>query len=108
VAVRLTHSYGIGTEAANGSWSYNETGYVGFKFTSDGNTHFGWASVTIGGSNRFTFNEAWYNSTPGASITAGQTSAVPEPSTYAVGLGALALGAAGVRRWRQRKAVASK
>jgi MYXO-CTERM domain-containing protein len=35
-----------------------------------------------------------------APITVG---AIPEPETAAVGLGALALGAAGLRRWRKKK-----
>jgi hypothetical protein len=39
--------------------------------------------------------------TSGALIKAGDTGAVPEPSTMALtGLAALALGATGLRRWR--------
>ncbi len=83
------------------------TGYLGFRFTTNGgsDTHYGWANVTIDGLDDggygYIFNEAYYNTTPGASITAG---AVPEPAAAATGLGFLALGAAGLRRqrWLQR------
>jgi hypothetical protein len=37
----------------------------------------------------------------GAYIPAGDTGGIPEPSTFVLtGLGALVLGAAGLRRWR--------
>jgi len=65
---------------------------------------FGWAKVTItdGSNGSMTVSEWAYDST-GASIEVGQTSAIPEPASVAAGLGLLALGAAGLRRWRQQK-----
>ena len=83
--------------------------YIGFRFNPSGTELFGWANVTLtdGGSfGTFVINE-WAYDDSGSSIQAGQTSAVPEPATYALGLGALALGAAGLRRMRQRKRLAA-
>ncbi|HWL14313.1 MAG TPA: hypothetical protein VNR00_01835 [Opitutus sp.] len=82
-------------------------GYIGFRFKPDDTMFYGWAAVTItpGFSGSFTLHEWAYDNT-GASIHVGQTaaSAIPEPADVAVGLGALALGAAGLMRWRSRKA----
>lgn len=83
--------------------------YIGFQFNPSGTVLFGWANVTLtngDGFGTFVINEWAYDDT-GASIQTGQTSAVPEPATYALGLGALALGAAGLRRMRQRKRLAA-
>ena len=83
--------------------------YIGFRFNPSGTeVLYGWANVTLtdGGSyGTFVINE-WAYDDSGSSIQAGQTSAVPEPATYALGLGALALGAAGLRRWRKQKKAA--
>jgi MYXO-CTERM domain-containing protein len=83
--------------------------YIGFRFKPSGTMLYGWANVTLTEGSRygtFVINEWAYDDT-GASIQTGQTSAVPEPATYALGLGALALGAAGLRRMRQRKRLAA-
>ena len=88
-------------------WEIGDTGYFGFRFTNAGGVHYGWGELTFTGSPSgagFTLNEAWYNDVVGESIIVGAT-AVPEPETVALGLGALALGAAGLRRWRKSKAV---
>ena len=84
--------------------------YIGFRFNPSGTEElFGWANVTLtngDGFGTFVINE-WAYDDSGSSIQTGQTSAVPEPATYALGLGALALGAAGLRRMRQRKRLAA-
>ena len=85
--------------------------YIGFQFNPSGSqVLYGWANVTLtnGGSfGTFTINNWAYDNT-GASILTGQSvSAVPEPATSAVGLGALALGAAALRRRRQARALAA-
>jgi MYXO-CTERM domain-containing protein len=85
--------------------------YIGFEFNPSGTMLYGWANVTLtksGGYGTFTINNWAYDDT-GASILTGQTVAtpVPEPASYAVGLGALALGAAALRRRRQTRAVAA-
>lgn len=79
-------------------------GFIGFTFTPGGSgfERFGWAEVA--------FNLdipagvtviRWAYEDSGQPITVG---AIPEPATVTAGLGALALGAAGLRRWRKRKA----
>lgn len=91
----------------------NSPGYIGFSFVSGGDTLYGWASVTykLNDPTYPTFSVgSWAYEDSGAAIRVGQTSspaAVPEPSTYAAGLGLIALGAAGLRRWRKQKQVAA-
>jgi MYXO-CTERM domain-containing protein len=77
-------------------------GYMAFTFSESGTAYYGWAFVTLG-NNSFTVN-SWACST--SPIAAGDTnvSGVPEPAETSVGLGALALGAAGLLRMRRRKA----
>jgi hypothetical protein len=92
-----------GVSFQNGGWSVGDTGYFGFKFTKDSNTHYGWAEMTLSATSvQFTINEAWYNDTPDGAVTIGVGGAVPEPAEVGLGLGVLALGAAGLRRIRQR------
>jgi hypothetical protein len=83
------------------------TEYIGFSFQHNSIICYGWAEITItanaGGYGTFTINDWAYEDT-GAAITVGNTGAVPEPAETAIGLGALALGAAGLRRWRKGKA----
>ena len=96
----------VGNGFRNAGWSLGDTGYFGFKFIKDGNTHYGWAEMTISNSTtQATINEAWYNNTPDEAVTVGST-AVPEPAEVGLGLGALALGAAGLRRMRQKRKAA--
>ena len=87
--------------------------YALFRFTAPtGQTDYGWIqlsySVTKGfgsnptlGPDLTVYSYAWDNT--GAQLPGG--AGVPEPDTMALtGLGALALGAVGLRRWRQSKA----
>lgn len=92
-----------------------DPGYFGFRFRdiNSSTSHYGWAKATLtaDGTGRFgTFeiSEWAYNDVANASITVGQTtdnssnSSVPEPSSFAItGLGLLAAGFGGVRRWRR-------
>ena len=76
--------------------------FVGFSFTEKGIPCYGWASITIteGATvSTITVNE-WAFQDNGTPITVG----VPEPAETAMGLGALALGAVGLRSWRKGKA----
>lgn len=77
-------------------------GYIGIEFDNGGNTHYGWVAVNLTSPSAENLQlditaYAWEN-VAGQGISAG---AVPEPSTYALGLGLLALGAAGIRARRQ-------
>ncbi len=78
---------------------------LGFRFIgSDSQTHYGWANMTMDASFHATTLSVdnWaYEDEPNTAIIVGQ---IPEPGAVAGGLGALALGAAGLRRWRKRKA----
>ena len=105
----LMYGYGIGnlslgSSLSSGGWSVGDTGYFGFKFTSSGNTHYGWAEMTLSSSSlQATINEAWYNDTPDGAVTVG---VIPEPAEFGLGLGALALGAVGLRRMRHNRKAA--
>ncbi len=74
------------------------TYFVGFKFLLTGQTHYGWANITLG-RRSLTVNDWAYESSPNTAIAA---SAVPEPAQSATGLGLLAFGAAGVAAFKRR------
>lgn len=101
----------VGLSSINLWGGATATGILGFRFYIPGSgTHYAWASITATGKDFsvdpfITINEWAYESTPGIPIPAG---AVPEPETIGTGLGALALGAAGLRRWRKRRAACSR
>jgi hypothetical protein len=96
----------IGSALSANGWSLGDLGAFGFKFTSSGNTYYGWGLMSvIGGSPAFTITQAYYNNTPGATIAVGDTGgAVPEPSTCALALLA-AGGVAAYKRHRKQAAV---
>lgn len=78
------------------------TGYLGVSFQNITGTHYGWIKVqTNGNASTITVLAAAFEATAGQSITAG-ASAVPEPATSAA---LLALGAAGLVAYRQRKKI---
>lgn len=79
-----------------------DSGYIGFRFNPTGTVLYGWAEVVLtNGGSTGTFEVAqWAYDNTGADI---KTGVVPEPETAALGLGALAFGAAGLRQWRKRK-----
>jgi len=105
----------------NGNFTLaNPTAYIGFKFVHSAKNYYGWLKAQVqfnsSSSHHFPTAIALVPNTPGGTlfgayglaadnIVAGQ---VPEPSTIGLaGLGLLALGAAGVREMRRRRAVAS-
>jgi MYXO-CTERM domain-containing protein len=86
-------------------------GYLPVRLTAAGveNYNYGWIEyeVNVDASTATLYGWAW-ETTPHTAIFTGQTTAVPEPAETVLGLGLLALGAAGVKRWRQRRATGSQ
>lgn len=81
--------------------------YIGFSLLLGGQTHYGWANLSWSTSGlngvSLTLNSWAYNDTPNESAP---VTPVPEPATAALGLAGLALGAAGLCRWRKQKQAA--
>ncbi|MBA3650720.1 MAG: hypothetical protein H0W66_04365, partial [Chthoniobacterales bacterium] len=76
-----------------------------FRFDNGAGTQYGWARVRMGGQNtNFAFtvlDYAWAD--PGEKIRPGQTSSSTGNAPVEGSLGVLALGAAGLTVWRQRR-----
>jgi len=75
----------IGGDASAAGWAIGDIGYFGFKFSNTSGVHYGWGQISITGTptgQGYTFTEAYYNTTPNASIQVGDTggspSSVPE------------------------------
>lgn len=80
------------------------TGYVGVNFQRSGQTYAGWVlfDLTAGENADLVIKSAAWQATPGASLAAGATTAVPEPATTAAAFGLLAGLAAWLRRRKAR------
>lgn len=95
--VTITHSTTGGTSHVRGKWVNATNAYLGLKFEIHGQTHYGWARLSV---RRHYFHITAvltgyaYESTPNTAITAGQTgdSAAVLQIPQASSLGALALG----------------
>ena len=103
-----------GTLYALGSFSHR---FALFEFNDAGTEKFGWIELSLSVSTTAGIDDAlgpgmtvegWAYDTTGAKIEAGDTG-VPEPPSFALtGLAALALGAAGTRRWRAARRLADR
>jgi hypothetical protein len=89
----------------NWRWLGAGTDFVGFRFNNGAGLQYGWARVRMdGAASRFSFtvlDYAWAD--PGEPIKAGQTSSSAVVSPDEGLLGMLAIGAAGLALWRQRR-----
>jgi hypothetical protein len=79
------------------------TEYALFRFDVGAQTDYGWLKLSLGGvpgSAPFVRAIGYAYDTSGKPIPAG---AIPEPKHLPLALGALALGAIGVREWRKKR-----
>jgi hypothetical protein len=90
-----------------GPWIQRPDGYLGFAFQVHGQQHFGWARIQfnsffcfacIAGIRGFA-----YETVPGKPILAGDTGQSGHASLQPASLGALALGAPGLERWKKKE-----
>jgi hypothetical protein len=105
--VTITHATTGGTSHVHGLWVNVKDGYLGLKFEIHGQTHYGWARLSV--TRHFfhitaTVTGYAYETVPNQAITAGQTkdnAAVLEPPRSS-SLGALALGAQSLTAGRRQ------
>lgn len=74
-----------GTNDAN--WAAGSSGFLGFRFISEGVLHYGWAQITYGADQSLTLHDFAYEASANTAIPAG---AVPEPATSSALAGLLA------------------
>ena len=92
----FSRTYGLGS-AAFSAWRQERTGYLGLRFlnSTTQQTNYGWMEIVTTTESTPTYTATvtrWGFDDTGASILAGQTQVVPEPSALAaLGLGGLAL-----------------
>lgn len=101
-------SSSLGNSAFSG-----QSKYLLFDFNNSGTTNYGWLEIKALTTGVVGEGQSNYSATlgtlayddSGATILAGQTVPVPEPSSAALAMGgALVAGAAGLRRWRKDRA----
>ena len=82
-----------------GEWLGGGLGYIGISIEDGGQTYYGWIEISVDADNAgATISRYAIETEAGVAATAG----VPEPSSLAC----LAVGAAGLLGWRQRKKIA--
>jgi hypothetical protein len=94
-------------DQSSGSWQKVEFAYVGLKFLTNGQVHYGWARIKFPYPNAFHYPSIYgyaYESTPNTPIVAGQISGSESENSSNTGapvsLGMLAAGAPVVNLWR--------
>ena len=98
-----TNSFSSSSGSTNGAMSPGQRGFLALGFDLDGETVFGWADISLSTDGLSLTVHGWAFEDSGAGIVAGETgasNAVPGLG----GLAALACGAAGMRRRRDRVA----
>ena len=98
-----TSSHSSSGSTSTGIMSPFDRGFLALSFDLDGETVYGWAAVTLSNDGLSLSVDSWAFEDSGEGILAGQTEdATPVPGIG--GLAALACGAAGLRRKRNRVA----
>lgn len=100
------YNFGIMADSNGlGQWKKRGTDYVGFRFDNGSGLQYGWARVQMGGQNEnFAFTVLDYAyADPGEPIKTGQRSSSLVNAVDEGSLGLLAVGAAGLALWRQRR-----
>jgi hypothetical protein len=106
-------SYGSGPYS-NGAWIGKIDHYLGLRFMINGETHYGWARMTITkGILHAVLTGYAYETIPNKPLNAGQTSDAPRVEAQAAAtwthppqgpsLGMLACGSGAMEIWRRRK-----
>ena len=102
-----------GSSSLGNSAFSGQSKYLLFDFNNSGTTNYGWLEIKTLTTGVVGEGQSNYSATlgtlayddSGATILAGQTVPVPEPSSAAIAMGgALVAGAAGLRRWRKDRA----
>ena len=79
--------------------------YIGFRYTNQGvgldETYFGWVEFTMPTDDQLVVTRFAIGGDGQAIVTGSDVSAIPEPGSAALLVGALALGTTGVRRRRR-------
>ncbi len=103
--------YGTSTGGSNGPWANTKNRYLGFKFVINGQTHYGWARLSVGETGSLLTGFA-YETEPNTTIIEGHLSdgtadnVVPQllaPRSNLACLGALARGVDGLPIWRREE-----
>lgn len=111
---QFLHNAFMGNGLSGGPWvGTNIYGFLGFRFEIKGETHYGWALLSIGPGPSGFEELLWgfaYDTVANETIVAGQTvanqglsSAEPQPNPRPGTLGLLALGSEGLGFWRRRE-----
>ena len=117
----ITFNGSAASGAQPAGWATGDTGYFGFKFSNTSGVHYGWGQMNLHGTTGgysvgqgYTLTQAYYNSTPDASIQVGNTggspSSVPEIDPASAGsVLSLVMGSlAWLERRRLRRAKAAE
>jgi hypothetical protein len=96
----VTANQTLASANGNGFWfpasNRNQLGYLGLMFDIGGSPHYGWAAISVGADYNITLRSFYGNLNSSSPVAAG---AVPEPSSALL----LALGAAGLAAYRQKR-----
>jgi hypothetical protein len=102
-AARAWEHDGYSGSLTYGQWAYTKDRYLGLKFLIDGQTHYGWArlSVPTWGAAGATITGYAYETIPNKPIITGETKCPDVVTLEPASLGRLAQGASAISPWRR-------